>query len=525
MIRYVFSYLFVCTALTPVFATTTEYWKAAQFKISEFESYILSEATCLASEDHYVGCRTAFQSALDSSELSRENTLAAREAARADFNRGTKAATQKLRALNFWPELRKRFPELKKDAIYQSRLMAEIYNMFLLHAYDPHTHIQSLEEFGEDNGSDAVAVGIGIGLMPKDNDVIVVHVYAGSPADRAGIKAGDIIRGVNNFVSKGPNASEVSERLRSGTTGSKVTVHIQRGATAPVQSFALTRESITQKAFIGQIREYAGKRYGHLKVTNFSDFDSIADTKLFFYKEESEKIDGYILDLRDNPGGYMQYAKSLVSAFLPDPPGSDYFNVRKEIYMTGPLISNVFFAAFSSVEQKTKLPMITLVNASTASAAEMTAAVLQKEERSLVLGERTFGKATQQVGGNLDSLAPGFERAPKSVLKRILGKAFFYRTASLFYTKDYWTHQLRGVQPDFEVEDQSRALAGLKALREEDLFVNAVPPRGKEINPRRPEHLEKIEALRQLCLTSNASRDAVEAGLEILKCTADAAAI
>ncbi len=426
-------------------------WEGTALRPKLLEKYILSEEVCLENEKFYVGCRLLKDTLTSNGELLSGDVLQLHNIAKADFKKEN--ARSLLKWKSFWKVLYSDYSDSVKKS--PGKLASQIYNIFLEHAFDPHTRIEAREKFQRSQVSAGPTAGIGVIITRNVDKVLVVRLYEGGPAQEAGLQLGDEIRTIDGKTVNAETFAQASRWLLGGGVGSKVQVEVNRGGKN--LRFHMTRAHVEDLSFIGKKLESTNspKTYAYLKVQDFSDTDSFLGPKKFFNQEEVENYRGYILDLRDNPGGNMDFAADLASAFLPDSIGKVRDGIlQKEIYSTKTLRDELVFPAYSNVPQKTALPVIILTNIFTGSAAEMLTAKLQESGRALVVGERTVGKATKQGLGLVNSFTPGFSQLPDSTRGRLESELIFIQTAGHFQTPQGWTHQDEGVTPNILVESK-----------------------------------------------------------------------
>ncbi len=239
--------------------------------------------------------------------------------------------------------------------------------------------------------------GIGVGVSPPGSDkpLVVVSARMGGPAQRAGIRVGDRIVGIDDRDADGMSFDDALDMLR-GKPGTAVTVRVQRqGHDAPL-AFHMKRALIKVESVLGDQRREDGSwnfmlpgddRIGYIRVQSFGDL-TVDEFEAAIQELTDEHCRGLILDLRDNLGGLLDKAEEMCDLFLPagavivTTRGRDA-RVRKETIATGD-------------GPYRDLPIVVLVNDQSASAAEIVAACLQDHDRAKVVGERTYGKGTVQ---------------------------------------------------------------------------------------------------------------------------------
>jgi carboxyl-terminal processing protease len=253
----------------------------------------------------------------------------------------------------------------------------------MLHVLDPHSNFFDPKSYAllrEDQRGKYYGVGMTVG--PRNNKVIVIAPFAGTPAYRAGIRPGDIIVAVDGKPTDNMSTSDVADLLK-GPKGTTVHITILReGADKPLE-FAVVRDEIPRYSV--DLHFLIRPGIGYLHITGFNETTE---------KEVSDALDqmgdlkGLILDLRQNPGGLLSEGVGVADKFL-----------RK-----GQLI--VSHHGRNSPEKRytathgdggKEYPLVVLVNRGTASAAEIVAGAIQDHDRGLIVGETTFGKGLVQT--------------------------------------------------------------------------------------------------------------------------------
>lgn len=229
--------------------------------------------------------------------------------------------------------------------------------------------------------------GIGIDAGYRDGEVVVVAPTEGGPADKKGIRAGDVILAIDGVSTADLQPEEV-QNLTVGEIGSTVQLTIQRYGFEQPLEFELVRESIEIKNVTYSAHIGPDNQFGYIRLAQFGMNSSDEIRSALIELGEENQLEGLILDLRDNPGGILQEAVSIIDKFVE--PGITVVETRGRIaeYNQGyetqePIMFNQ--------------PVIVLMNGGSASASEVVAGALQDLDRALVLGERSFGKGLVQI--------------------------------------------------------------------------------------------------------------------------------
>lgn len=223
--------------------------------------------------------------------------------------------------------------------------------------------------------------GIGTEIGMQDEQLIIIAPIAESPAERAGLKAGDAILAIDGETTMGISLDTAVERIR-GTQGTAVVLTIQREGAEPSET-SITRETITLKSVF---LSYPREGIALLRVSYFGP-ETAEDMLKIANKVRLESTRALVLDLRSNPGGYLDAAIDVASVFLPrgttvvyeqDAQGND----TAELSNNDPILPEI--------------PVVVLVDRGSASASEIVAGALQDAKRATLVGEKTFGKGTVQ---------------------------------------------------------------------------------------------------------------------------------
>lgn len=230
--------------------------------------------------------------------------------------------------------------------------------------------------------------GIGAELTARDGLIIVVNPLKGSPAEAAGMRPKDVILKVDGQSTEDWNLGEVVSHIR-GPKGTSVKIQVGReasaGTPAATAEFTITRQAIHVPSVESHLIDTDGKTYGYVALNQFGE-SSISELKKELAAFKNRKVDGIVLDLRNNGGGFLDGAVQLVSFFIRE-------GVVVQVERRGGDIStesvsgNVFLS---------DMPMVILQNDGTASASEIVSGALQDHHRATIVGTKSFGKGTVQ---------------------------------------------------------------------------------------------------------------------------------
>jgi carboxyl-terminal processing protease len=256
------------------------------------------------------------------------------------------------------------------------------------HYFDP-TDYQSFQ-----NQDNPHLTGIGIDIDTRPQGLLVVDVFAGSPAAKAGLARGDLITDVGS-TSLANRSAAYSASLIKGRAGTKVTLTVLRGKQK--RTISLVRAHITVPVASSRVLSYHGAKLGYVQLTSFTA-GSGAQVRAQVEKVLHEGARGLILDLRENGGGLLEEAVNVASIFIPQ---GTIVSTRGRSQPT-----QVYMARGGAISPK--LPMVVLVDSGTASSAEIVTGALRDRGRAQVVGTHTYGKGVFQEiqplpnGGALD---------------------------------------------------------------------------------------------------------------------------
>ncbi|TFZ03939.1 S41 family peptidase [Ramlibacter humi] len=339
----------------------------------------------------------------------------------------------------------------------------------MVSSLDPHSQYfdkKSFKEFRE--GTSGRFVGVGIEISQEDGLVKVVSPIEGSPAYRAGLKPNDLITKIDDTVVKGLSLSDAVKKMR-GEPSTKVTLTIFRKDENRSFPVTITREEIKTQSVKGKVVEPG---YGWIRLSQFQErtVDDFVRKVEEIYKQEPN-LKGMVLDLRNDPGGLLDSAVAISSAFLPENVTVVSTNGQlaesKFVYKAAP----EFYMRRSGSDPLRRLPaalknvpLVVLVNEGSASASEIVAGALQDHHRATILGSQTFGK------GSVQTVRP---LGPDTGLKL---------TTARYYTPSGKSIQAKGIVPDVLVDESEEGnLFSLLRTREADLEKHLSSGQGPEV--------------------------------------------
>ena len=271
------------------------------------------------------------------------------------------------------------------DDVNESKMMDSAING-VLQSLDPYSAYMSPELFNEmqtDTRGEFGGLGIEIGM--ESGVVKVISPIDDTPAEKAGIKAGDYIVKIGNEQVQGKSLMEAVKLMR-GPVGTSIKLTIRRKNVKKPLEFKITRKIIEIKSVNSEILGDK-KNLGYIRLKSFnenSDQQFLGVVKKF---EKDSKINGYILDLRNNPGGLLTQAINITDFFLDD--GEIVSTKGRKASET-----RKFFARKG--DQIKGKPIIVLINNGSASASEIFAGALKDHKRAIILGENSYGKGSVQ---------------------------------------------------------------------------------------------------------------------------------
>jgi len=228
--------------------------------------------------------------------------------------------------------------------------------------------------------------GVGMVVTLRGGDYVVVSPFEGSPAHKAGVKSGDTVVEIDGQVLHGLSLMDVLRKVR-GPAGSVMSVSLQDGRTGQLKELRVRRQVITVPP-VRYVQLASG--IGYLRIVNFQHNTAAEVRKVLSRLPErgAGELRGLILDLRDNPGGLFNEAIQVADQFLPSGPITSVRGRNR-------LLNEEFMASTKAGFRRT--PLVILINRGTASASEILTGALQGRPQVVVMGEKSFGKASVQA--------------------------------------------------------------------------------------------------------------------------------
>ena len=317
----------------------------------------------------------------------------------------------------------------------------------MLTSLDPHSSYLSAKSFQDMRvQTKGEFGGLGIEVTMENGFVKVVSPIDDTPASEAGLQPGDYITHLDGEAVLGLTLSDAVEKMR-GKVGTPITLTIRRAEEEPFE-VEITRAIITIKS----VRSRVIQDIGYIRITTFNEQTTVGlQESVSEIKEElGDRLHGFVIDLRNNPGGLLDQAISVTDAFLE----------RGEIVSTrGRDEANASRVNATAGDITDGKPVVVLINGGSASASEIVAGALQDHRRAIILGTQSFGK------GSVQTILP------------LQGNAAMRLTTARYYTPSGRSIQAKGIEPDIKVE-----LAKIEKI-EEGRRRREADLRGALVNP------------------------------------------
>lgn len=338
------------------------------------------------------------------------------------------------------------FGRIKSDYVesVDDRELLESAVRGMLGGLDPHSSYLNEEDYTElQVGTRGEFGGLGIEVGMEDGFVKVIAPIDDTPAQRAGIQAGDLIIRLDGKPMKDVGLNDAVKLMR-GKPGTEVSLTIVREEQDKPLIITVVRDVIRVASVKGRMLESG---IGYLRLSQFQTrtTDDMLKRLAKLEKANGGPLSGLVLDLRNNPGGVLNAAVSISDAFLQG---------GIIVYTKGRVADSELEFRAAPDDVLEGAPIVVLVNEGSASASEIVAGALQDHKRAIIMGQPTFGK------GSVQTIIP------------INNKSAVKLTTALYYTPSGRSIQAEGIKPDIQLADlkvETAAHQGLKNLKEADL--------------------------------------------------------
>lgn len=314
------------------------------------------------------------------------------------------------------------FGRIKRDYVEQvsDKKLLEDAIRGMLSGLDPHSAYLVADEYQElKEGTTGQFGGLGIEVTMENGFIKVVSPIDDTPAQKAGLKAGDLVVKLDDKPVKGMSLADAVKTMR-GAPGSKILLTVVReGAEAPLK-FNIARDIIKVKSVKNKMLD---KGYGYVRISSFQSGtgDNLTEALSALKKENGGNLKGLVLDLRNNPGGVLDAAVKVSDAFLTS---------GLIVYTEGRIENSEMRFNAAPDDLIDGAPIVVLINSGSASASEIVAGALQDQKRAIIMGEKSFGKGSVQT-----------------ILPTTNGAAIKLTTAR-YFTPSGRSIQAEGIEPD-----------------------------------------------------------------------------
>lgn len=297
----------------------------------------------------------------------------------------------------------------------------------MLAGLDPHSAYMAGDDFDLlEESTTGEFGGLGVEVGRENGYIRVISPIDDSPADRAGIRAGDLIIQIDNKPLREMLPEEAAQMMR-GAPGTDITITVAREGQEPFD-LTITREVIAIASVRSRIIApgYAYLRISQFRVNTGTELEKEIEELYAENEAAGQPIKGMVLDLRNNPGGILQASVGVVDAFI---------NEGRIVYTEGRLEQTGLDFSATRNTVAGDVPLVVLINNGSASASEIVAGALQDHGRAIIMGTRSFGK------GSVQTVLPLDERRAIKL------------TTSLYFTPSGRSIQAQGIEPDIEVDE------------------------------------------------------------------------
>jgi carboxyl-terminal processing protease len=333
------------------------------------------------------------------------------------------AASDTYRSLNLFGDV---FEKIRTDYVEKpdEQKLVEAAVSGMLTSLDPHSsymdaksfrdmQVQTRGEFG----------GLGIEVTQEDGFIKVVTPIDDTPAARAGVMSGDLISAIDDESVQSMTLNQAVDKMR-GQVNTSVKISVLRGAKKEKVDFNITRAVIQIKS----VRFRTEDDVGYIRITQFNEqtYDGVKQAMQKFASDiPADKFKGYVLDLRNNPGGLLDQSIAVVNAFIS----------KGEIVSTrGRNADETQRYVARAADLSGGKPVVVLINGGSASASEIVAGALQDHKRATIIGTRSFGK------GSVQTIIPLGQ-----------GNGALRLTTARYYTPSGRSIQAKGIEPDIQI--------------------------------------------------------------------------
>ena len=340
------------------------------------------------------------------------------------FQKSFSENTDIYKKIDLFGEVLEKISKEYVDEVDQSKSMDSAING-LLQSLDPYSAYMTPESFeGMQTETSGEFGGLGIEVGMEAGVVKVISPIDNTPASKAGLKAGDYIVKINNTQVQGKSLMEAVELMR-GPVGSSIEITVRRRGVKKALIFNITREVIEVQSVKSELID---NNIGYIRLTSFNENSSEQIKEKINKLNKNKDLKGYILDLRNNPGGLLSQAIKI----------SDFFLENGEIVSTRSRQASENRKWFAKKGDLTNgKTLIILINYGSASASEIVAGALKDHKRAIILGENSYGK------GSVQSIIP------------LKNRGAIRLTIAKYYLPSGKSISEVGVTPDIEVAEGS----------------------------------------------------------------------
>ena len=340
------------------------------------------------------------------------------------FQKSFSENTDIYKKIDLFGEVLEKISKEYVDEVDQSKSMDSAING-LLQSLDPYSAYMTPESFeGMQTETSGEFGGLGIEVGMEAGVVKVISPIDNTPASKAGLKAGDYIVKINNTQVQGKSLMEAVELMR-GPVGSSIEITVRRRGVKKALIFNITREVIQVQSVKSELID---NNIGYIRLTSFNENSSKQIKEKINKLNKNKDLKGYILDLRNNPGGLLSQAIKI----------SDFFLENGEIVSTRSRQASENRKWFAKKGDLTNgKTLIILINYGSASASEIVAGALKDHKRAIILGENSYGK------GSVQSIIP------------LKNRGAIRLTIAKYYLPSGKSISEVGVTPDIEVAEGS----------------------------------------------------------------------